>query len=432
MKIVSVSIEGFRNIDIAGLTFADEITSLVSVNSYGKSNLLNAIQFAVDFIKEEPKLKTRMMSSSYGIPLNKKTAFKNFAAKLLLHMEIENETYEINYGFAFSWLKNLHNQKDGCKIEKEWLTVRALQKHQKASQFIFRENGKSLYKSSETGRCAKIIKVADNELIVNQLLSHDELFYKEIIKNLNGINVHVEKDFDAAVKFYKSPIIPKGAVDFDLNSVADIPRVVFRLKETHPDSFFLLQDVFMQLFPNILKLDVKEVDFGDIHGMNPPDDVPFIISNKIYSLYVQDVNLNQPLDFLGMSDGAKRVFLMLTYVILAKINGYHLIALEEPENLIHPSLLQSYLSVLSQLSGNCRIVVSSHSPYIIQYVNPKNIYIGKPNSSGIADFSKIDNSRVKTLLIDAADSNDSVGNYIFELLSGGIDDHEILLTYLEK
>lgn len=71
-------------------------------------------------------------------------------------------------------------------------------------------------------------------------------------------------------------------------------------------------------------------------------------------------NLNQPLNFESLSDGAKRVFLMLTYTILARINGYHLIAFEEPENSIHSSLLQSYLSVLSQLAGDCRIIVASH------------------------------------------------------------------------
>ena len=432
MKIISARIEGFRNIDNNKLSFGDEITSLVSLNSYGKSNLLNAISYSVDFIKEDPKNKTRMMSSSYGIPLNKKLALKNFVADLFFYMDIDKVTYEINYGFEFSWLKNQNNQKNGCKIEKEWLTYRVQQKHQKASRLIFRENGKALFKSSETGRCASVIKVDDNELVVNKLAAIDGFFYKEIIKNLNSINVHVERDFDASLKYYKSPIVFKDQVNFDLTSVADIPRVVYKLKESSPDSFALLIDAFRQLFPNIKELDVKEVDLGDIHDLKTPDDVPYIITNKVYSMYVQDINLNQPLDFLGMSDGAKRVFLMLTYIILAKINGYLLIALEEPENSIHPSLLQSYLAILSELSGDCRIVVSSHSPYIIQYVNTNNIYIGKPNSNGIADFSRIDNKRMKYLLTDAADSSDSVGNYIFELLSGGEADNEILLSYLEK
>ena len=52
MKIISARIEGFRNIENDKLILGDEITSLVSLNSYGKSNLLNAIQYSVDFVKD--------------------------------------------------------------------------------------------------------------------------------------------------------------------------------------------------------------------------------------------------------------------------------------------------------------------------------------------------------------------------------------------
>ena len=76
--------------------------------------------------------------------------------------------------------------------------------------------------------------------------------------------------------------------------------------------------------------------------------------------------------------------------------------------------------------------MASHSPYLIQYVNTEDIYIGKPNDRGIADFSKIDGHKIKQLLKDASDSSESVGSYIFDLLSGGEDDIDILLEYLEK
>lgn len=68
----------------------------------------------------------------------------------------------------------------------------------------------------------------------------------------------------------------------------------------------------------------------------------------------------------------------------------------------------------------------------MQYVSTKDIYIGKPNDDGIADFAKIDDKRVKALLNDASVNSGSVGNYIFDLLSGGEDDAEILLSYLES
>ena len=55
MKLLNVRIEGFRNIKNNSIEFGDGITSLVSTNSYGKSNIMNAIDFAVDFIKADSK-----------------------------------------------------------------------------------------------------------------------------------------------------------------------------------------------------------------------------------------------------------------------------------------------------------------------------------------------------------------------------------------
>ena len=109
-----------------------------------------------------------------------------------------------------------------------------------------------------------------------------------------------------------------------------------------------------------------------------------------------------------------------------------LIAFEEPENSIHPSSLQGYLRVLTQLAGECKIIVASHSPYIIEYVSTEDIYIGKPNAYGLADFSRIDAKKVNRQERDAMNDSVSVGSYIFELLSGGEDELDILNTYLEK
>ena len=432
MKILSTRIEGFRNIDNDTVAFGTGITSLVSVNSYGKSNLMNAISFAADFIKADPEVKSQMMASVYGVPLNRKLDSKNFVVDMSFSMRMNDKEYIVAYGFSFEWIRNNERQTTGCRIVKEWLTSRTDEKHQKPTKLIVRESGKSVYKSSETGRCSSMIMVEDNELIINKLLAFPDLYYKSIVENLNNIKVYVERDFDAARLYQKTPLIPKDTGVFEFSNMMDVPRIVYSLKEGHSDQYEILVSTFMQLFPNIFDIDVKEVDLGELHGLKLPVNAPYIITNKVYSMFVQDKNLNQPLNFESLSDGAKRVFLMLTYTILANINGYHLIAFEEPENSIHPSLLQSYLSVISQLAGNCSIIIASHSPYIVQYVSTKDIYIGKPNDDGIADFAKIDDKRVKALLNDASVNSGSVGNYIFDLLSGGEDDAEILLSYLES
>ena len=431
MELTSVKIEGFRNIESDQIRFGDNITSLVSVNSYGKSNLLAAIDFAIDFINASPRRKNQLMQHTSGIPLNRKIDSRDFLAEFVFLTDFDDKQCYVKYGFSFTWVKN----QGGKKISGEWLSIKEVGKSKKSERLINREE-KPLFKSSPTGRCSKVVNVNDNELIINKLIGVDKLYYLNIVEQINHIKIHVDRHLDASDLYSQRIRIidPSDADDqetFDFHGVTDIPRLVYRLKSKNPAYYDILVDTFMQLFPNIISVTLHEIDTA-IDDSLFQKDIPFTIDNKVYSIFVTDRNLNQPLDFKTMSDGAKRVFLMLTFTIIANIKNYHLIAFEEPENSIHPSLLQSYLSVLSQLVGNCKIIVTSHSPYILQYVNTSDIYIGKPNEMGLASFAKIDEKRVNALLKDATDSGESVGNYIFDLLSGGEDDTDILLSYLEK
>lgn len=427
MKLLSVRIEGFRNIEENRVIFGEGITSLVATNSYGKSNLMKAIDFAADFIKADSDKKDAMMSWTHGIPFNRYVQSRNFIADFVLLIETESSNYTVNYGFEFVWIKN----KGGKKIIGEWLNVKEEGVSQKYSRLINRKE-KPLYKSAPTGRCSSIIRVEDNELVVNKLMLLNNLYYREIISHINKIKVHLERHMDASWFYLQDPIVPKDYEEFDLSNLSSVPRTIFRLKKKYPDKYEILESAFVQLFPNIQAIDVKEIDIGEHHDIRISGDAPYTLTNKVYSMFVQDANLNQPMDFSSMSDGAKRVFLMLTCALIADIECITLIEFEEPENSIHPGLLQSYLTVLSQLAGECRIIVASHSPYIIQYLDTEEIYVGKPNDRGVADFSRIDGRKINQLMKDAAEESNSIGDYIFELLSGEEDEVNYLLNYLEK
>ena len=427
MELLSVRIEGFRNIEKNTVIFGDGITSLVSTNSYGKSNLMKAIDFAADFIKADAEMKDSMMSWIHGIPFNRYVQSKNYVADFVFSIKTGERTYIVNYGFEFVWIKN----KGGRRIVGEWLSAREEGVSQKFTKLINRSE-KALYKSAPTGRCSSVVRVDDNELVINKLLANDDLYYKEIVSQLNKVKVHLERHMDASWFYLQDPIVPKDYEEFDLSNLSSVPRTIYRLKKKYPDKYEILESAFVQLFPNIQKIDVKEIDIGEHHDIRISGDAPYTVTNKVYSMFVQDANLNQAMDFSSMSDGAKRVFLMLTCAVIADIEGITLIEFEEPENSIHPGLLQSYLTVLSQLAGECRIIVASHSPYIIQYVDTAKIYIGKPNDRGIADFARIDGRKINQLMHESASDSNSIGDYIFELLSGGEDEVGYLLNYLEK
>ena len=428
MKLLKVEIDGFRNIDRASVSFSEIITTLVSANSYGKSNLMNAIDFATRFICAESKIKHQMMLNPFFVPMNRKTAGRKFRADFLFITENMGTGYYVDYGFSFEWIRD----DGGCRITGEWLTVKEDRKGQKSNQLILREDkGRIVYRAQKEGRCSTKINVGDDELIVNRLMLLDGLYYLWLVKELNSCRVYQERHFDTSMMFLSPVAIKSEEYSFDLNQGDSIPHMVYELQQKCPDKYEMLTDAFCQLFPNIEKIDVQELDFWTSHNLKPVVNPPFTMKHKIYSIYVDDVNLNQPINFSVMSDGVKRVFIMLTAAIIADIEGLSRIEIEEPENSIHPALLQSYLNVLSQLAGNCRILMASHSPYIVDYVDTADIYIGRPNNDGLARFSRIKSSKVKELLKDSKQSNESAGGYIFDLLSGSDDDADMLLGYLE-
>ena len=55
MKIKSVTVGGFKNLDKTKLLL-DNITAIISPNNYGKSNLLEAIDFGCEFLSLNPWL----------------------------------------------------------------------------------------------------------------------------------------------------------------------------------------------------------------------------------------------------------------------------------------------------------------------------------------------------------------------------------------
>ena len=77
------------------------------------------------------------------------------------------------------------------------------------------------------------------------------------------------------------------------------------------------------------------------------------------------------------------------------------------------------------------IILSSHSPYLIQYIKPERIYVGIPNDKGIAVFKRVKRSNIRNLVRASHDNGMSVGEYLFELMSSDQDDSEILSFYLE-
>jgi predicted ATPase len=324
------------------------------------------------------------------------------------------------------------DDKKGARILDEWLKIKRNDKNQKFSQYIERTEEKILFRTSETGRCSVPRTAETDELLINKIKAYDNLFYIDIIKKINKMNTYVERHFDTSELYIPSAIMRIDLDDLDIGNSENLPRLIYNLKEQYLSKYDLLIDSFMQLFPQLTEIEIEKVKIKPYGKTRIPKDLPLKAIDQIYVMRVTDKYLNQPIRFESLSDGTKRIFLLLTCIILSDINNMTLIGIEEPENSIHPNLLQSFLRVISQLQGNCKIIIASHSPFIVQYMDLADVIVGIPNNDGIASFMKIKQSMQKTLISEATDMDYSTGTYIFELLNSFDDGISELARYMEK
>ena len=431
MKITRFSLCGFRNI---GRTIINlkSITALVSLNSYGKSNLFSALDFALTFIHVPSATRKNMMSNVSSMPMNINLDNSDFIFSIEGEYNEGENTYKVHYGFSFEWAKD--NDK-GARITSEELYIKDQKAKSHKKALMQRENNGARIRPAITGRCSSKIRkeLGEAELALDVLKASRPEYMGRIIDAVSGIKAYIDEQLDASSLYQRVPQILFQTDNGEELLFENIPRTLFVLKQKEPILYSSLMDIFISLFPNIKGMEVTESDISkDLKKLTEKSNAPFTLSPKIYSLWVKDRNMNQPLDFRFLSAGAKRILMQLVHIANARLNGISVVGLEEPENSIHPALFQGFLDTLETLTGDMRIIITSHSPYLLQYLDFSGIYIGIPSDDGIARFRTFASSnKIHELMKEADESHTLVGNTIFELMSGNETERNILSSYLE-
>lgn len=426
LNINKIKICGFKNISNVEIEIND-ITSLLSINSYGKSNFLNGIVFGIDFIHASKEIKNILMNYESYKPFNSKNLYQDFSFEMeFSSIEGKNITHLL-YGYSFSWKKDENSIPE---ITNEYLKIKD-NDSQKFTLYINRNKEEALYKSSVTASCVKKINIEKNELVINKILAYDELYYLDLIKEINNVSVYVDKHFNT-ISFYDIQTrVRKNFSDYSLDDNTNVPRILNKIKTDFPDKFTLIVNTLKDIFPFIKNIKIIEYNINSEYINKNAETENYAIADNVYFLVALDKNIVKTIDFSNMSDGVRRVLLIFITLVLADINNYSLVGIEEPENSLNPKILQRYLIALKAFSKNTKIIITSHSPYLMNYMDPKNIYLGLPNDDGLALFSKIKEKSVNKLLVDANNMDMLVGDYLFDLMSGDDDDLDKMIKYVE-
>ncbi len=441
MKLLSITVSGFKNIKKTKLR-TDGIISIVSPNNYGKSNLLDAIDFGIDFISSSPKDRQKMMAWTRGIPISRTLSQEDFYFEIEFYDPSLAEYQYVRYGYTFSWYKD---DSSGQRILDEWLDARP---NESVRYTSFLKRAENKYRKSKETISYRKIKVDNNQLIV-ELLAAQNIPLQKVASSINKIDYHICSSLDLGDRFQSMPIEYAGSPSED--GIAfddeDVPRALYHLKQSNPEKYSLFLEAIFTLFPEFTDLKVqayelKKEELGldlnetsqkvaESDGKNESSVVPFRIRDELYRILINDKNLNQPINMSLMSTGTKRIMWLLANVFIASTKHYLCIGIEELETSIHPKLLKALLEILDETLDDTTLIISSHSPYLIQYFKPEKIYIGVPTHDGTACFKSIKASNIKNMLKLAADHDMPIGEYLFELMTGDQDSAEVLSFFLE-
>lgn len=441
MKLKSVTIGGFKNIRKTKINLSN-ITAIISPNNYGKSNLLEAIDFGVEFISASEKDRKNMMGWIKGIPIIKTLENEEFIFEIEFINDGSDEYQYVKYGYKFSWYRD---DGTGQKITDEWIEARPSESV-KYSSFLKRSEGK--YRKEKSTTSFRKINLDDEQLAIDVLLANEGISIHSLIRAIKNIDFHVCSSLDLRDRFQPDPIeyIDSSNDDVVAFDDKDVPRALYKLQQTDPEKYDLFLEAVYTLFPEFTNVTVTpyiiNIDKDQINAVyfstdseqsdrKTVEDIPFRIKDEIYNVIITSKYLNQPININRMSTGTKRIFWLLVNVFIASSKKISFIGIEELETSIHPRLLKNLLEFLNEVLDDTSIIISSHSPFLVQYIKINNIFVGKPTNDGAAEFKKIKSSKSKQLINMARDNNMAVGEYLFELMSGDKDYEAVLSFYLE-
>ena len=420
VSLNKVKIKGFGNIGEVNLNL-QQITALLAPNNYGKSNVLESLLFGLSFIQQTTQTRQRMMGFEPYISVNKYIAGNPFV------FEIEgkfNENTDFQYGYSFEWRRNrnIDSTSPNGVIIGEFLKIKNNTGDKpKFSTLVNRTSPSTTkYTPSQTGRCDKELAIDENDLALNKLSNFDDLFYHQHIQSIKNIRI-IDADYLSDPRTFFSFRMIRDDKHQYLEG-GPIATYLYTLKREHSDLFSLLMSAVTLLIPTIESIEPVVVS---ANNLQVDDDAPFELSNQ-YDIIVKEKHNNQQTSFSYLSTGSMKLLYLLTTIVRANLEGIQLLLVEELENSIHPSLLQSLLSVMKDFLGSTKLLFTCHSPNLVKHMSAPQLYIGLPSNKGVVDFRTIKPSKVKSVLQIAGAGDMTLGEYLFDLMLDAESDPDII------
>ena len=409
MRIDGFIIDGIANLENVHLDVG-AINALIAPNGYGKSNVLRAIEFGIRFLSFEESERQRLLQGRF-IPINNSAPSKDFSFEFSGSMELESTEWQFVYGYRCAWAKD---GADGA-ILSESLKVKQ-PSDQRFRQMISRSVADGcLIVPSASGRCNRPFEVSSLQLALSAIARSSTMYLNPMSAQVYGMRVPNLETLDNPESYFSAG----GGKGIPMLGEMTLSEYLYHLKERDTDNYALLEDGLLQLIPGITEFSPEVVTL--------PDGI-----TKIYDVRVKEAHCIRPTSILQLSSGSKRMIFLFTLCIAARRQKIPLIMMEEPENSVHPRLMENLIFTLQNYVANTKILLTSHSPYLMRHLNAEQMYFGLPSDDGLARFAKVIPSKLKQLYRYAGDMELTFGEFMFDFMLDAEGNADIVDKYFTK
>jgi putative ATP-dependent endonuclease of OLD family len=223
------------------------------------------------------------------------------------------------------------------------------------------------------------IKRKDGTIIISRVFSFDQTPITKIIaddNSENSISATILNIWFSSDNFHFIPVRRDLSVQFSMTKTALLGKTLRakmrntidsgnaneslqNLQNTLQESLKDPQDKLQNYLREQLHNEELKLSFEDI-AVDPLEGVSFSV--KLSDECVEDILINNR----GAGTQNNLIIALFRFIASINLDNYFILAMEEPENSLHPKAQRQLLSVLQQISSVSQVIVTTHSPVFLE------------------------------------------------------------------